>query len=58
MAEPEGLPRFYGGAVGYLGYDMVRFVEELPDRHPQQEMPDSALFIPGYYSFTTSSNSC
>ncbi len=46
VAEPEGLPRFYGGAVGYLGYDMVRFVEELPDRHPQQEMPDSALFIP------------
>ncbi|PLX89471.1 MAG: anthranilate synthase component I [Desulfuromonas sp.] len=27
----EGLPRFFGGAVGYLGYDMVRFVEQLPD---------------------------
>ena len=27
---PE-LPRFYGGAVGFLGYDMVRFVEELPN---------------------------
>jgi anthranilate synthase component 1 len=26
---PE-LPRFFGGAVGYLGYDMVRHVEELP----------------------------
>jgi len=24
------LPRFFGGAVGYLGYDMVRFVEDLP----------------------------
>ena len=46
VAEPEGLPRFYGGAVGYLGYDMVRFVEKLPDRHPRQDMPDSALFIP------------
>src|SRR5689334_12601392 len=22
--EVEGLPRFFGGAVGYLGYDMVR----------------------------------
>jgi len=22
--ETPGLPRFYGGAVGYLGYDMVR----------------------------------
>jgi anthranilate synthase component 1 len=27
---PE-LPRFFGGAVGYLGYDMVRHIEELPD---------------------------
>lgn len=27
----DGLPRFFGGAVGYLGYDMVRFVEQLPD---------------------------
>lgn len=26
----EGLPRFFGGAVGYLGYDMVRFIERLP----------------------------
>ncbi len=24
------LPRFFGGAVGYLGYDMVRHIEELP----------------------------
>lgn len=27
--EVEGLPRFFGGAVGYLGYDMVRFFENL-----------------------------
>ena len=46
VAEPEGLSRFYGGLVGYLGYDMVRFVEKLPDRHTQQDLPDSALFIP------------
>lgn len=25
-----GLPRFYGGAVGYLGYDLVRWLERLP----------------------------
>src|SRR5215471_1132878 len=25
-----GLPRFQGGAVGYVSYDMVRHVEELP----------------------------
>jgi len=24
------LPRFHGGAVGYLGYDVVRYFEELP----------------------------
>ncbi len=28
----EGLPRFTGGLVGYLGYDLVRFMEKLPDR--------------------------
>lgn len=25
-----GLPRFFGGAVGYWGYDMVRWLEKLP----------------------------
>jgi len=28
--DPQ-LPRFCGGAVGYLGYDMVRFFEDLPE---------------------------
>ncbi len=28
---PEGLPKFFGGAVGMLGYDLVRFFEVLPD---------------------------
>lgn len=32
--EVEGLPRFFGGAVGYLGYDMVRHFEELPTEKP------------------------
>jgi anthranilate synthase component 1 len=27
----EGLPRLSCGAVGYMGYDVVRFVEHLPD---------------------------
>ncbi|MDZ7260763.1 MAG: anthranilate synthase component I [candidate division KSB1 bacterium] len=26
----DGLPRFSGGAVGYLGYDTVRLIENLP----------------------------
>jgi anthranilate synthase component 1 len=29
VSLPE-LPRFFGGAVGYLGYDMVRHIEALP----------------------------
>lgn len=31
-APAPGLPRFYGGAVGYVGYDTVRFFEKLPAR--------------------------
>ena len=41
----EGLPRFFGGAVGYLGYDMVRFVEELPDSSPQEVGTFDACFV-------------
>ncbi len=26
-----GLPRFYGGAVGYFGYDLIRYIEEIPE---------------------------
>ena len=32
--EVPGLPRFIGGAVGYLGYDMVRHFERLPSETP------------------------
>ena len=32
--EVEGLPRFFGGAVGYMGYDMVRHFEHLPTNKP------------------------
>ena len=28
------LPPFLGGAVGFVGYDWVRFVEQLPDANP------------------------
>ena len=30
----NGLPRFYGGAVGYFAYDLVRHFERLPNRPP------------------------
>ncbi|WP_267928482.1 anthranilate synthase component I [Desulfolithobacter dissulfuricans] len=45
-SNAPGLPRFYGGAVGFLGYDMVRFIEELPDSHPRLDLPDSSFMVP------------
>jgi anthranilate synthase component 1 len=46
-AEYENLPKFCGGAVGYLGYDMVRFMEELPTDKTDGDFPDSAFMVPG-----------
>jgi len=43
--EIEGLPRFFGGAVGYLGYDMVRFVEDLPDKNQRDSDNWDACFM-------------
>lgn len=41
----DELPRFYGGAVGFLSYDYVRFIENLPDINPDcLDLPD-ALFV-------------
>ena len=34
IAQPDGLPPFFGGAVGYLGYDLVRSFESLPTLAP------------------------
>jgi len=40
------LPRFFGGAVGFLGYDVVRFFEELPARQkPGLDIPDIFFMI-------------
>ena len=44
--EAPGLPRFTGGAVGYLGYDLIRSVERLP--HPPADalgISDAVLMI-------------
>ena len=42
----EGLPRFHGGAVGFLTYDMVRFFEELPDSTTDDlQMPDCFFML-------------
>ncbi|GAB4334365.1 MAG: anthranilate synthase component I [Desulfobulbaceae bacterium] len=45
-SRAPGLPRFFGGAVGFLGYDMVRFIEEIPDSNPPLDMPDSSFMVP------------
>jgi anthranilate synthase component I len=43
-----GLPPLHGGLVGYLGYDVVREVERLPDV-PDDDLghPDAALVVIG-----------
>ena len=44
-APVPGLPRFTGGAVGFLGYDVARTLERLPDPPPDdRDLPD-ALFM-------------
>jgi anthranilate synthase component I len=43
--EAPGLPRFWGGLVGYFGYDMVRYIERLPDMTPAIPMPDARLLL-------------
>jgi anthranilate synthase component 1 len=41
----EGLPRFSGGAVGFLGYDMVRYFEKLPAGAAEGVPTDDAVFM-------------
>jgi anthranilate synthase component 1 len=50
MIEPNewapGLPKFSGGAVGMLGYDIVRFFERLPELTKDDlEIDDLAMMI-------------
>lgn len=43
---PQGLPRFWGGAVGWMSYDLVRGFEALPDRAPDDlELPDLCMVL-------------
>ncbi len=40
-AVPPGLPRFFGGAVGWLGYDAARWFEGLPSPPPDElDLPE------------------
>ena len=44
---PDGLPQASAGLFGYLGYDMVRLVEHLPNVNPDPlGLPDAVLLRP------------
>ncbi len=43
----DGLPRFVGGAVGFAGYDVVRYFERLPATASRDlDVPDAAFMLP------------
>jgi anthranilate synthase component 1 len=45
VVDPD-LPPFFGGAVGYIGYDAVRNFEKLPDLSPDDlNLPDCFFMI-------------
>jgi anthranilate synthase component 1 len=47
IALPDGLPPMAAGVFGYLGYDMVRLMEELPPPNPDPiGIPDAILVRP------------
>lgn len=44
LPEANELPPLAGGAIGYVGYDAIRWRESLPDRHPPDpDLPDVSL---------------
>jgi len=44
-AEVPELGAFWGGAVGYFGYDVARLIERLPDPPPRAIDAPDALFV-------------
>ncbi len=51
MDLPAELPPMIGGLFGYLGYDMVRQMEHLPDAPPDDlNLPESVLMRPGLFA--------
>ncbi len=50
-ADINGLPRFWGGLVGYITYEAVSFFEEIPHQWPAEKplahfvMPDEVLIF-------------
>ncbi len=47
IALPDDLPQAAAGIFGYLGYDMIRLVEHLPDVNPDPlGLPDALMLRP------------
>jgi len=44
-AYVTGLPRFWGGVVGYLTYETVSFFESIPNQHPEDK-PIAYFIVP------------
>ena len=45
-APVPGMPRFFGGAVGYAGYDVVRYTEHLPNApEDDRRLPDLSFAV-------------
>jgi anthranilate synthase component 1 len=48
---PDTLPPMSGGLVGYLGYDMVRLMERLPDKNQDVlDLPDAIMLRPTLFA--------
>ncbi len=51
MDVPDHLPPMLGGLVGYLGYDMVRQMERLPEKNRDElGLPDALLIRPSVFA--------
>jgi anthranilate synthase component 1 len=47
MDLPEGTPPMAAGLIGYMGYDMVKLMERLPDNKPDPiKIPDACFIRP------------
>ena len=52
-APVEGLPKFHGGAVGYLSYDSIKYFEpSIPEINSQDSglnVPESVFMLTTHY---------
>jgi anthranilate synthase component 1 len=46
VVELPELPRFFGGAVGYFAYDVIQYIEDIPQENPDDlGLPEIAFMI-------------